>query len=88
MAWEQQREAHIVRIDRRFTTADEHGEAEVAAYYRAEHRGGGRLPPYEPAKAVEDFCWAVNMVIRQIGDGLSARAGVNDGTARAGSRRQ
>jgi hypothetical protein len=30
----------------------------------------------------------VNMVIRQIGDGLSARAGVNDGTARAGSRRQ
>ncbi len=46
-------------------TPEEHGEAETAAYYRALRRGSGRLPPYEHSKAVEDFCWAAGIVLRQ-----------------------
>ncbi len=50
-------------------TLEEHGEAEVLAYYCAERRGGGRLPPYDYVEAVEDFCWAAEVV-------LSRRPGV------------
>jgi hypothetical protein len=39
-------------------TPAEHARAEVRAYYFALERGGGGLPPYDPAKAVEDFCRA------------------------------
>jgi len=46
-------------------TPDEHAEVQVAAYYRALERGGGWLPPYEPAQAVEDFCWAAERVLQQ-----------------------
>jgi hypothetical protein len=46
-------------------THKEHVEAELAAYYRALRRGAGYLPTYDHTKAVEDFCWAAEMVFRE-----------------------
>jgi hypothetical protein len=46
-------------------TAEEHREAEVAAYSRDQQRGGVGLPSYNSAMAVEDFCWAADRAIRQ-----------------------
>jgi len=46
-------------------TAQEQGEAEVIAYFHALERGGGQLPPYDPWRAVEDFCRAAGEVMRR-----------------------
>jgi hypothetical protein len=41
----------------------EHEEARRSAYLIAETRGGGRLPPYDPASASDDFYKAAGQVI-------------------------
>jgi hypothetical protein len=41
----------------------EHEEARRIAYLVAETRGGGRLPPYDPIAASDDFCKAAGQVI-------------------------
>ncbi len=44
-------------------TAAEHAEAERIAYFYALDRGGGHLPPYDPALAHDEFCRAAVEVI-------------------------
>ncbi len=44
-------------------TPAEHEEARRIAYFIAETRGGGRLPPYDPAAESDDFCRAAGQVI-------------------------
>lgn len=41
----------------------EHAEARRIAYFIAKTRGGGRLPPYDPAASSDDFCRAAGQVI-------------------------
>ena len=44
-------------------TPEEHDCAEILAYFNALNRGGRKLPPYEHAAAVRDFCMAADQII-------------------------
>jgi hypothetical protein len=55
-------DAGAVQRDAALTT-EEHAEARRRAYFFALERGGGRLPPYDPGRAHDDFCRAAGQVI-------------------------
>jgi hypothetical protein len=46
-------------------SAEERGEAERLAHLYALERGGGQLPPFDPALADQDFRQAAAEVVRQ-----------------------